>query len=185
MARKLWIFGAIAATLAACSQPVYRTRSEPLRTVASVDLARYAGRWFEIYRLPNGFEDADCASVTADYAPRPDGLLQVVNTCVKPGGDFDRSRGVARVVDPLSRSRLEVSFFRPFWGNYWIIELSDDYSWAMIAEPSGKYLWLLARTPAISGEVDAQVIARMTELGYPVGKLIKPANLLPVPGVSP
>ncbi len=181
MFRKLLGLSALLATAAGCVQPVYRTRSEPLVTVPSVDLARYAGRWYEIYRLPNGFEDANCSSVTADYAPRDDGLLQVVNTCVKPDGSFDRSRGVARVVDPATRSRLEVSFFRPFWGNYWIIELSDDYSWAMIAEPSGKYLWLLSRTPTLPEAVDASVRKRMTELGYPLDKLIKPANLLAVP----
>jgi apolipoprotein D and lipocalin family protein len=183
MRTKFLIFGTIAAALAACSQPVYRTSREPLRTVASVDLNRYAGRWFEIYRLPNSFENAACNTVTADYAPRADGLIQVVNTCVMADGEVDRSRGVARVVDPASRSRLEVSFFRPFWGNYWIIELSDDYSWAMVAEPSGKYLWLLARVPKLSSAEEEQALKRMTELGYPVDKLIKPANLLTVPGV--
>lgn len=183
MPTKLLILVAFAASLAACSQPIYRTSSEPLRTVASVDLERYAGRWFEIYRLPNSFEDSACSSVTADYAPRADGLIQVVNTCVMPDGEVDRSRGVARVVDPASRSRLEVSFFRPFWGNYWIIELGEDYSWAMIAEPSGKYLWLLARVPRLSSAEEARALKRMTELGYPVDKLVKPGNLLAVPGV--
>lgn len=181
-ARILFLFSVLV-SLGACSQPVYRVRSEPLATVASVDLQRYSGRWYEIYRLPNGFEDATCASVTADYAPRSDGQLQVVNTCVKTLEDFDRSRGLARVVDPVSRAKLEVSFFRPFWGNYWIIDLDDDYSWAMVAEPQGKYLWLLARTPTLPDGVDAQVRARMTELGYSVERLIKPANLLPVPAV--
>ncbi len=183
MLRKFLALWALFATATGCSQPVYRTRSEPLVTVPSVDLARYAGRWFEIYRLPNGFEDSSCGTVTADYAPRADGLIQVVNTCVKADGSFDRSRGVARVVDPASRSRLEVSFFRPFWGSYWIIELSDDYTWAMVAEPAGKYLWLLARSPTLPEAVDTHVRKRMTELGYPIDKLIKPANLLPVPAV--
>lgn len=181
MRRNLLALWALLTTATGCVQPVYRTRTEPLVTVASVDLARYAGRWYEIYRLPNGFEDVGCASVTADYAPGDDGLIQVVNTCVMSGGTVDRSRGVARVVDAATRSRLEVSFFRPFWGNYWIIELADDYSWAMIAEPSGKYLWLLARTPTVPEAVDTLVRKRMVELGYPLDKLIKPANVLAVP----
>jgi apolipoprotein D and lipocalin family protein len=167
--------------LTACfSQPVYRTSSEPLPTVASVDLSRYAGRWYEIHRLPNGFEDADCATVTADYSLRDDGLIRVVNSCVKADG-VKRSTGVARVVDPTSRARLEVSFFRPFYGDYWIVDLTEDYSAVLVAEPAGKYLWILGRTPALPPEIATRMRQRAEKLGYPLDKLLSPANKLPSP----
>lgn len=172
----LWGLALVAAATAACSQPVYRSGGAPLTPVASVDLDRYAGRWYEIYRLPNSFEDAACDAVSADYALRGDGLIQVVNTCVRGDGEVERSRGVARVVDAASRARLEVSFFRPFWGAYWIVALSEDYRWALIAEPAGKYLWLLARTPQLDSAEEAQLLQRVAALGYPTDRLIKPAQ---------
>lgn len=166
--------------LLGCSQPVYRTIDTPLVPVAELDLRRYAGRWFEIARLPNSFEDQDCASVTADYRLRDDGLIEVINTCVKPG-DINRAKGVARLADPAAPAKLEVSFFRPFYGNYWVVALDPDYGWALVAEPEGKYLWLLARTPKLDDALEAEIFGRITALGYPLKALIRPANALPVP----
>lgn len=163
---------------AGCSQPVYRTRTDPLQTVAALDLDRYQGLWFEIARLPNSFEDADCETVTAHYRRRDDGLIAVRNTCAK-AGSVDRSEGVARIPDPKQPAKLEVSFFRPFYGNYWVIDLDADYGWALVAEPEGKYLWLLARTPKLSAELERELLARIAALGYPTDALIRPTNTRP------
>lgn len=169
-----------AAGLAGCSQPVYRASPAPLQSVARVDLDRYLGRWYEIYRLPNGFEDSDCLAVTAEYARRSDGLIGVTNTCAKKGG-VERARGVARVTDTASNARLEVSFFRPFYGSYWIIDLADDYSWALVGEPAGKYLWLLSRVPQLPAALEAELLGRVRALGYPTDRLIRVANAVEVP----
>ncbi len=169
--------------LGCMSQPVYRTQTEPLKTVDAVDLGRYAGRWYEIHRLPNSFEDTDCGTVTADYSLRDDGLIRVVNSCVKADGT-EQSDGVARVVDANTRAKLEVSFFRPFYGDYWIVELMEDYSAAVIAEPSGKYLWILGRTPKLPADVSSRMLGRVRALGYPLDKLISPPNQLPPPAAS-
>lgn len=178
--KRMWV---MAVLLAACApQPVYRTGTDPLQSVPSVDLKRYVGRWYEIHRLPNGFEDADCVTVTADYALREDGLISVINTCVKPG-EVNRAHGVARRVDPAQPGRLEVSFFRPFYGDYWIVDLTESYSAVLIAEPAGKYLWILGRTPALSAEDAARMLKRARELGYPVEKFVSPGNGLVSPGV--
>ncbi len=167
-------------TLAACSQPVYRTKTDPLVPVPSLDLERYAGRWYEIARLPNSFEDPNCLTVTADYTLRADKTVEVVNTCVLRD-DVDRSVGTARVPDPAAPAKLEVSFFRPFYGNYWVIELEPDYRWALVAEPKGQYLWLLARTPKLEPVEEADVMRRIEAAGYPLSALIKPANERPSP----
>ncbi|MCO4763744.1 MAG: lipocalin family protein [Myxococcales bacterium] len=181
MMRCCSVFVVVVCFACACTpQPVYRTGSASLATVNAVDLGRYAGRWYEIHRLPNGFEDADCVTVTADYTLREDGRVGVVNTCVKPSG-VTRSAGVARVVDQNARARLEVSFFRPFYGDYWIVDLTEDYSAALVAEPAGKYLWVLGRTPRLSARDSARMLAKIKALGYPVDKLITPANTLPPP----
>ncbi len=159
---------AVFSLVAACaSPPVNRTADAPLETVESVDLDRYQGLWYEIARFPNQFEK-NCEGVTAEYALRDDGLISVVNTCRKGGvdGKITVAKGRARVVDAASNARLEVSFFGPFWGDYWIIGLEDDYSISLVGEPQGRYLWILSRTPVLSDEQRADALARLKAFGY-------------------
>lgn len=154
--------------IAACtSQPVNRDSSEPLKTVDFVDLDRYLGRWYEIARLPNRFEK-NCEGVTADYGRRDDGLISVVNTCRKgsPEGEAKAANGRARIVDQTTNAKLKVSFFGPFWGDYWVIGLAEDYSLALVGEPSGRYLWILARTPQISDATRDTAVSRLRAMGY-------------------
>ncbi|MEX6632229.1 lipocalin family protein [Hyphococcus lacteus] len=159
--------------LMACqSPPVNRDQSVPLTTVEFVDTERYLGRWYEIARFPNSFEE-NCEGVTADYDKRNDGLISVVNTCRKgaPDGEEKVANGRARIVDETTNAKLEVSFFGPFWGDYWVIGLADDYSLSLVGEPSGKYLWILSRTPTISDEVRADSLSRLEALGYNIDAL--------------
>lgn len=169
------IFAAFCLLSACSSQPVNRTSSAPLPTAATVDLGRYSGRWYEIARLPNRFEK-DCEAVTADYARRPDGLISVTNSCRKgaPDGPLKVAKGRARVVDTGSNAKLEVSFFGPFWGDYWILYLTEDYSLSLVGEPSGRYLWVLSRTPALSTERLSQSIEYLQSLGYDTSALYFP-----------
>lgn len=159
---------AIGFCLAACSSPpVNRDLTTPLETVAYVDIDRYLGRWYEIARFPNAFEEG-CEGVTADYSRRDDGLIRVVNTCREGAADGPArsSEGRARIVDETTNAKLKVSFFGPFWGDYWIIGLADDYSLALIGEPAGKYLWILARDPQISDAVRDQAVNDLAAMGY-------------------
>ena len=159
---------ATALLLSACaSPPVNRDLSTPLTTVEKVDVDRYLGRWYEIARFPNSFEK-ECEGVTADYARRDDGMISVINTCRKGATDGKKevANGRARIVDPVTNSKLEVSFFGPFWGDYWIIGLAEDYSLSLVGEPSGRYLWILSRTPELSDEVRAQALADLKAKGY-------------------
>lgn len=115
------------------------TSAEPstgsaLRTVSSVDLSRYSGTWYEIARYPNRFQ-RDCQSdTTAEYTIRKDGKVKT-------------ARGTAKVADKATNAKLKVTFFWPFYGDYWIIGLSPDYRYAIVGEPNRKYLWILSRTP--------------------------------------
>lgn len=154
--------------LSACSTPpVNRDLTTPLQTVGFVDLDQYVGKWYEIARFPNGFEK-NCEGVTAEYARRDDGLISVINTCREggPAGKARASKGRARVVDETTNAKLEVSFFGPFWGDYWIIGLANDYSLAMIGEPSGRYLWILSRSPVIEEAVRDGAVAKLSAMGY-------------------
>lgn len=143
----------------------------PLASVKNVDLKRYIGRWYEIARYPNRFQ-RDCASdTTAEYALKPNGKVRVVNTCRKSDGAAKKASGTARVVDP-SNARLKVTFFWPFYGDYWIIGLDPEYRWAVVGEPGRKYLWILSRTPQMTGADYQQAVEQARAAGYDPQRLV-------------
>lgn len=164
-------------TMSACmSQPDYRAQEEAPETVASVDLDRYAGKWFEIARYPNSFEE-NCTNVTAEYTPRDDGKITVTNTCFKgsAAGQKDVAEGVARVVENSGNSKLKVKF-APEWvpfasGDYWILHLEDDYSAVLVGDPAGKYLWILARDANIDDALLNKITSTAEALGYETAPL--------------
>jgi apolipoprotein D and lipocalin family protein len=144
-----------------------------LQTVPHVDLARYVGRWHEIARYPAWFEK-DCASdVTATYTQLSGGKIEVLNECRKADGQMKRSKGTARVADKRTNAKLKVTFFWPFSGNYWIIHLAPDYSYAVVGEPDRKYLWILSRSPQLTESVYGRIVTRVRELGYDPSLLMK------------
>jgi len=126
-------------------------------TVAHVDLQKYIGLWFEIARIPNSFQKKCMGSTTAYYSLNSDGTIKVVNSCTKENAERSTADGIARVVDTITNSKLEVSFvsifgIHLFWGDYWIIGLDEDYSYAVIGTPNRKYGWILSRTKKLPDE---------------------------------
>jgi len=144
----------------------------PLQTVARVDLQRYIGTWYEIASYPHRFQRG-CVASRAVYTLRGDGTLAVTNDCRQEtlDGPLRSVTGTARVVDAASGAKLEVSFFRPFWGDYWIIDLDADYQWAVVGHPSRRYLWILSRTRSLDEVVYAQILARLPAQGYEPARL--------------
>ncbi len=157
-------------TLSACSQPVYRAADTPL-PIASIDQERYLGRWYEQARLPNSFEEG-CQSAIAEYARRADGLISVRNTCIDVSGRTQVAEGRARPAGAPGEGKLKVSFFGPFWADYWVLERADDYSWSIVGEPEGRYLWVLTRAETITPEQRADFERRITALGYRPAELV-------------
>lgn len=139
-------------TLGACASAEYRDTSVPMTTEGPVDLARYAGRWYEIARFPNSFEEG-CVGVTADYSLNDDGSVRVLNTCRQGTLDGPVETAEGRAVRARAEGdRLEVSFvsWLPFAsGDYWILDVTDDYQVAVVGNPDGTTGWILARTPTL------------------------------------
>lgn len=150
--------------------PVYRTSQSPLAT-RPIDEARYLGRWYEQARLPNSFE-RDCARAQAEYAVRADGLISVVNTCETSDGRTRVATGRARPIGEVGEGKLEVSFFGPFWADYWVLDRAEDYSWSIVGEGEGRYLWLLTREERLSPAQRQALEARIAALGYPLDSLV-------------
>jgi len=146
----------------------------PMQVVPSVDLTRYAGKWYEVARLPNRFQ-RDCAGdTTASYELRPDGKITVINACRTPEGKVKTAKGTARLAsDKGPNTKLKVTFFWPFSGNYWIIDLDPDYRWAVVGEPGRKYFWVLSREPQLDDALYQQILERARQQGYDLAPLIK------------
>ena len=160
-------------SLAACGgPPVNRDLSRQLTTVPAVDLNRYAGVWYEVARFENSFEK-DCVGVTATYGRNPDGTISVKNSCRMKAldGEENVAEGVARVIDTATNAKLAVSFFWPFFGDYWIIGLDPDYRWAVVGAPRRDYLWVLSRTPVMAEADYAAAVAIARREGFAVEKL--------------
>jgi apolipoprotein D and lipocalin family protein len=168
-----WLF-AISGALGPGQQNATASGTESLPaiiTVASVDLARYTGRWYEIAKIPNRFQKACASDTTADYAIRDDGRLDVINRCARDDGSPDEARGVARIVDSSGNAKLKVSFvsilgWRPFWGDYWVIGLDENYQWVIVGHPSRKFGWVLARTPEIDDDTLTHIFTIVERNGY-------------------
>lgn len=146
------------------------TESMPT-TVQSVNLEKYAGVWYEFAKIANRFQN-DCAkNTTATYSLQEDGNIKVVNRCVEEDGEVNEAEGVARIIDKTTNAKLEVSFvsflgWRPFWGDYWIIGLDENYKWAIVGHPERKYGWILSRTKTISDQTKKKIFEILVEQGY-------------------
>jgi apolipoprotein D and lipocalin family protein len=166
----LIVVGAVLA--AATFSQAFAGPNADLTTVPSVDLGRYTGRWYEIARYPNRFQKQCTGNVTANYRQLADGKIEVVNECRKSDGKLDVAKGKAKVSDTNSNAKLRVTFFWPFYGDYWIIGLDPEYRWAVVGEPSRKYLWILSRTPELSAADNEAAMAVVRSKGYDSNKLV-------------
>lgn len=147
--------------------------THPLRTVGHVDLNRYIGKWYEVARYPNRFERSCDHDVTAEYSIRKDGKIRVLNSCMTMEGKQKQSEGTAVIVDKETNAKLKVTFFWPFYGKYWIIDLGQDYEFAVVGEPSRGYLWILSRSPDLPETTYQKILSRLNEQGYQPSKVVK------------
>ncbi|MHB8876618.1 MAG: lipocalin family protein, partial [Myxococcaceae bacterium] len=144
---------------------------------------RYLGTWYEIASFPASFQRG-CTGTTATYSLRKDGDIEVVNRCYLGSldGRLKVARGRAWVPDPLEPGRLKVRFFWPFTGDYLVLEVPEDYRYAVVGSPSRKYCWILNRTPAMDEQTYQGIVQRLQARGYDVSRLVR--TLQPAPAAS-
>jgi apolipoprotein D and lipocalin family protein len=156
----LFVVGVGSSALAAAPEP-----AKP------VDITRYAGRWFEMARLHNRIEEA-CISASADYIDASD-HIQAIETCHHAPPAPDKVyRASVKIMDPGENAKLRLTFFPFVYKDYWVLDHANDYSWAILGEPSGKFLWIFTRTPEPPPAERNAVLARAKALGYDTSKLI-------------
>ncbi len=163
------------ATLADAAQP------KSLAVVPSVDLSRYTGKWYEIARLPNRFQKNCAGEVTAVYSLLAGNQMKVVNACRQKNGQTQQAEGQARLANKNGpNSKLEVRFapawlswLSAVWGDYWILDLADDYSYSVVGTPDRKYLWILARTPNLNEAIYQRILQQTAAQEFAVAQLVK------------
>ena len=148
-----------------------KAQDKPLETVPKVDLEKYLGKWYEIAAFPQSFQKG-CSCTSAVYGLRPDGNIEVTNTCVKEG-KIKKAIGKAVVKDKKTNAKLSVQFFWPFSGKYWIIALAPDYSYAVVGHPNRDYLWILSRKPVMDDQTYRMLLVQVAEKGFDIRKLVK------------
>lgn len=147
--------------------------AQELPTVDKVDLLQYAGTWYEIARLPNSFEKG-MTCVTATYTLKDNGKVKVLNRgYLADKGKYKTARGTAWVPDGDYPGRLKVTFFWPFAGNYYIMALDEGYAYALVGDPSRKYLWVLARTKTLEESIYTELMALAKSKGFDVEQVMR------------
>ena len=161
-------FLTILVMLCSCMQAFAKDK---LHTVPYVDIKKYMGKWYEIASFPQKFQDG-CSCTTAEYSLNDNGTVTVKNSCNK---ELNRkvATATAYVKDKETNAKLAVEFFPPFKGKYWIIDLADDYSYAVVGHPNRKYLWILSRTSTMDDNLYATIVARTAAKGFDIDKLKK------------
>jgi len=142
--------------------------------VHELDIQRYLGKWYEIARYDHKFERG-LVGVTASYSLREDGKIKVVNSGFKGSlnGKKSEAIGKAKIPDPKVPSKLKVSFFWIFYADYFVLELDDDYQWAVVGSSADHYLWILSRTPQLDDSLYQELLHKLSNRGYDVNKLIQ------------
>ena len=156
----------------------------PLQTIASLDIQRYLGVWHEITKYPNQFQAKCVSDTSATYSLSQDGTVRVVNRCKTADGGMAEAIGEARQVGGPDSPKLKVRFapawlaFLPMvWGNYWVIDLDEDYRLVAISEPTRRYLWVLSRAPTVDAEAYQALLKRLGAQGFDLSKLEKPVGV--------
>lgn len=149
--------------------------TKDLKPVTGFELEKYTGKWYEIARLPNRFEKG-LSAVTAEYSPAKNDRIRVVNRGYSQEKDkWKRAEGIAYFKGDSSIGELKISFFRPFYGTYKIIDLDKDYQWAVVTSSTRKYLWILSRTPELAPQTLEHLLNDLEEKRFRTSDLVFPA----------
>ena len=150
---------------------------ENIQPVTDFKLNSYLGQWYEVARLEHSFEK-DLTQVTANYSMREDGSVKVINRGYLPAKqEWKEAEGTAYFMAEPNVGYLKVSFFRPFYGSYVVIALDKkDYQYSLVTSSDKSYLWILARTPHLSSQIQTELVSTAKALGFETEKLIYPVQ---------
>ncbi len=147
---------------------ISRAQSVDNSTVKTLDLNSYLGTWYELARFDHSFERG-LQEVMTFYELREDGKIDVINSGIK-NGKYKVAYGKAKLTDETGV--LRVSFFGPFYSDYRVLMLDDDYEYALVGGKNDKYLWILSRNPELEDEDYDKILTEASRRGYDISRLI-------------
>lgn len=150
-----------------------------VKTIASLDVPRYMGTWFEVARFPNRFQKKCVGYTRADYTLQTDGTVQVRNRCKLENGEMDEALGTAKQIGAATSPQLKVrfapawlSFIPAVWGDYWVIDLDEAYQLAAVSDSKREYLWILSRTAKVDAGTLSSLLERLRAQGFKLDTLM-------------
>ena len=152
--------------------------AQELKTVERLDLNQYTGKWYEVASIPQSFQKKCVKNTMAEYSLGEKGLVKVVNNCTKENGETNRAEGAARIEDRTTNAKLKVTFVKIFdWvftfgGNYWVIDLGNQYQYSVVGDPTREYAWILSRTPSIDMQTLQEIHERLKNNQYDTCKIL-------------
>jgi apolipoprotein D and lipocalin family protein len=171
-------YGFLTTTLLVCSVTSHAQALPPVQTIASLDVPRYMGTWFELAKFPNVFQRRCVSNTRAVYTLNVDNTVQVLNRCRIQDGSMIEALGQAKQIGNATSPVLKVRFAPEWlgwlpmvWGDYWVIDLDDQYQLAAVSDAKREYLWVLSRSPKIDPSLYAALLQRLRQQGFDIDKL--------------
>jgi apolipoprotein D and lipocalin family protein len=152
---------------------VFAEDNKDLKVVSNLDLHKFQGVWYEIAHNP-WFPENNCFAMIAHYKLIEDNKIEVTNICRKHGfdGEISKITGKAWLAEPIITSKWEVQFIWPFTLDYWVIDLEENYKYAVIGEPDKENFWILSRKPIMEKSLLTKIIKKTKMKGYDLSNLI-------------
>ncbi len=148
-------------------------KKSDLRPYPGLNLEKFSGQWYEIARFQNTAK-GKVAGMKVDYSLKANHDLEVTYTYYKDSleGQAKTSSHTLKVPDSNQNARLiKKQGLKEI--NYWILEVGDNYSYAVIATPAKDHLWILSRKPQMSESVYEKLVTQLELQGFATDKLVE------------
>lgn len=163
---------AAAAGVAGVAYALWPRKKIPASAIVDpFDKEKYLGKWNEVARLPNLIEK-DLRDLTEEYSLDDDGTIKVITRAFNPvKNKAVEATGTIKFKGLETRGQLEVAYFLPIYLDYNILDIDDDYRYALVSGSGMGYLWLLSRESSMPEEMKQRFLVKATGLGFDISQL--------------
>lgn len=123
--------------------------SKAPEAVAYVSAKELTGKWYEIARTFNEYEEG-CVNPFINYEYINNKELTVFNRCYEKDGSLREYEGDVEPIKGDSFATLSKTYFYIFSSEYRIIYISDDKQTMIMSDEKMELVWLMHRKPTMS-----------------------------------
>ena len=140
--------------------------------IKNLQLERYLGKWYEIARLENAFEQG-LNNVSVDYSiDEADRIRFKVQSLLAAADEWQLKSGILNFVSDEHIGQFTLSLGKTTNTDYTILYVDSDYQYALVTAGQGNYLWIMSRAPTLEPSISRILINKARGLGFPVNKLV-------------